>query len=648
MQVVADVAIFVFAFLGRAATILVFAWLAGRLLGATRLSWKTILTAGVIGYVSNRVVVFAFGWSGEFFLLELVFTMMAIVGIELFSRPGRTRLVLKPPSIPHPVRALRGSIQLTRRSAEITGIAVKHGLGPALGLTRRGGGGGDVGALARRGRDAMEEAGGTFVKLGQLLSTRVDLIPPSAAKEFTKLQEHVAPADPEAIRLLLETELERPVTEIFSEFEWQPIAAASIAQVHLARLHSGETVVVKVQRPGIADTIEQDLTIMARLARIAESTVWGAAFGISAFVADFSNGLREELDFGIEARNASEVAVAVAHLEEIRIPKVYDDLSTLRVLVMERLEGVSVGQAGRLEALGLDGEKLARLLLRAEMEPMFAGERFHADPHPGNVIILDDGHLGLVDLGATGRLDTFEQASIADMMIALRQRDPALLREATMEVATIRRSLDPRQLERALAQFMARHLGPGATPSAAMLNELMQVFLAFGIALPPTTTTMFRALVTLEGTLEALSPGFPIIEAAQDIAAELVRGRFAPQSLQEQAREEMLRLVPILQRVPRHLDRIATLIERGEITIRVSLFSDESDVKVIARLVNRAVLALLGSALGLLSVILLGTPGGPSFSDTVSFFDILGYIGLYIGAVLILRAVLAAVRDESG
>jgi ubiquinone biosynthesis protein len=176
----------------------------------------------------------------------------------------------------------------------------------------------------------------------------------------------------------------------------------------------------------------------------------------------------------------------------------------------------------------------------------------------------------------------------------------------------------------------------------------MQVFLAFGIALPPTTTTMFRALVTLEGTLEALSPGFPIIEAAQDIAAELVRGRFAPQSLQEQAREEMLRLVPILQRVPRHLDRIATLIERGEITIRVSLFSDESDVKVIARLVNRAVLALLGSALGLLSVILLGTPGGPSFSDTVSFFDVLGYIGLYIGAVLILRAVLAAVRDESG
>jgi ubiquinone biosynthesis protein len=639
---------FVLAFLGRAATILVFAWFAGRLLGATRLSWKTILTAGVIGYGCNRVLVFAFGWSGEFFLLELVFTMMAIVGIELFSRPGRSRLVLKPPSIPRPVRALRKSIQLARRSAKITGIAVRHGLGSALGLTRRGGGGGDVGALARRGRDAMEEAGGTFVKLGQLLSTRVDLIPPSAAKEFTKLQEQVAPANSGAIRLLLETELERPVTEIFSEFEWQPIAAASIAQVHLARLHSGETVVVKVQRPGIADTIEQDLTIIARLARIAEGTVWGAALGISAFVADFSNGLREELDFGIEARNISEVAVAVAHLEEIRIPKVYDDLSTLRVLVMERLEGVSVGQAGSIEALGLDGEKLARLMLRAEMEPMFGGERFHADPHPGNVIVLDDGRLGLVDLGATGRLDTFEQASIADMLMALRQRDPALLREATMEVATARRSLDPRQFERALAQFMARHLSPGATPSAAMLNELMQVFLAFGIALPATTTTMFRALVTLEGTLEALSPGFPIIDAAQDIAAELVRGRFSSQSLQEQVKEEMLRLAPILQRVPRHLDRIATLIERGEITIRVSLFSDESDVAVIARLVNRAVLALLGSALGLLSVILLGTPGGPLFSDTVSFFDVLGYIGLYGGAVLILRAVLAAVRDESG
>jgi ubiquinone biosynthesis protein len=263
-------------------------------------------------------------------------------------------------------------------------------------------------------------------------------------------------------------------------------------------------------------------------------------------------------------------------------------------------------------------------------------------------MVLSDGRLGLLDLGCTGRLDAFEQTSIAGMLTAIHDNDPELLREAVLEIATSRRPIEERLLDRTLARFMARHLGRGAVPSLAMLNDLAQTFFRLGIVLPSSTTLLFRMLVTLEVTLTTLCPGYPVIRAARDFAPELIRERLGEGSIGERVRDEAVAMLPVLRRLPRHLDRIATMAERGELRTRVSLFSTERDVDVVSRWVNRLIVALVGASMGIVSVMLLGVSGGPVVSGSVSLFDVFGYVGLVLSTVLLLRVVVAAINEETG
>jgi ubiquinone biosynthesis protein len=632
------------------------AWLSGRLLGVSRSLAATVL-AGVAGWLAALALSLAIargdthaaGFTRNLWVFAIVFTMSSMVWIELLAKPGalaraQTGLV----RVPRPIRAVRRSGQRVSRYAQITRIAVKYGFGPALGLGRHSSDEEAVPAVpaARRLRLALEECGGMFVKLGQLLSTRADLLPESVTSELARLQDQVAPAPPEAIRELLEAELGRPVEQAFREFDWAPIAAASIGQAYRATLPSGEPVIVKVQRPGIAAAVERDLLVLAELARTAETrTAWGADYHVSELTGEFAERLREELDFRLEARNATEIAADLGAMPRVRIPKVYQELSTARVLVLEWLDGVSVREVARIDRLGLDRPALAELLLRCALQQMLVDGRFHADPHPGNVLVLGSGQLGLIDFGATGRLDPLQQASMRGMLLAVQRRDAALLRQAVLEVATLRHHFEDDQLERALARFMARHLGGGAAPSAAMFNDLLQLFFAFGISLPPEFSTFFRALVTLEGTLTTLYPGYLVIQAAEELAAEWARERLAPASLEELARNELASLALLLRRVPKHVDRIAALVERGDLRARVSLLSDEADLRAVTRLLNRVVLAVLGSVVGVLSVMLLGTRGGPPFTGNTSLFQFFGYFGLFCATVLILRVIVAVLHD---
>ena len=285
------------------------------------------------------------GFTRNLWVFAVVFTMSASVWVELLARPGalaRARRGLV--SVPHPVRAVRRSGRRLSRYAQITGIAVKHGFGSVLGLGRPDDE--DLAAqpavpAARRLRLALEECGGMFVKLGQLLSTRADLLPAGVIAELSRLLDQVAPAPPESVRALLEAELGRPVAEAFAELDPEPIAAASIAQAYRGRLRSGEAVVVKVQRPGVAESVDRDLLVLAELA------------------GEFAERLREELDFRLEARNATEVAAGLTPADGVRVPAVHAELSTARILVMEWLDGVSVREVERIDAMGLDRSRLA-------------------------------------------------------------------------------------------------------------------------------------------------------------------------------------------------------------------------------------------------------------------------------------------------
>jgi ubiquinone biosynthesis protein len=312
---------------------------------------------------------------------------------------------------------------------------------------------------------------------------------------------------------------------------------------------------------------------------------------------------------------------------------------------MEWFDGVSVRDTDRFDELGADRAKLADALLRTALQQMLVDGHFHADPHPGNVLLLADGRLALIDFGASGRLDALQQSALREVMFAIGRREAGILRQAVLEVSTVRRGFDDDQFERGVARFMARFLGPGATPSAAMLNQLLALFFAFGVALPPEFSTFFRALVTLEGTLTTICPGYLVIDAAQEVAQEWVEDRPLPATVESFARDELVRMAPMLRRLPYRIDRLTTMAERGDLTARVSLFSLPDDVKVLTTLVNRILLAFLGAGVGVMSVILIGIKGGPDFAGQTSLYEFFGYFGLFCSTVLVMRVLVAILRD---
>ena len=636
--------------------VLVLAWLVGRLLGVRR-SWTTTLLSGVIGWAGGVALSLAIasqrsdpdtGFTRNVWLFSTLGVMSASVWIELLAKPGTlARAQTGLTSIPHPIKALKRRGRRVSRYAQITRIAIRNGLGPSLGLGRHSEDGqARQVPFARRLRHSLEECGGMFVKMGQVASTRSDLVSPPVAEELSHLQDHVAPAPPDAVRELLEDELDAPVEEVFDEFDWKPLAAASIGQAHRARLHGGRQVIVKVQRPGVADSVHRDLDVLDELATMVEQrTTWGAEYRVSDLADEFAERLREELDFEIEARNASDIAANLDGDSKVRIPAVYHELTTRRVLVMEWLDGVSVRETEEIDELGFDRRALAEELLRCMMQQMLVDAQYHADPHPGNVMVLRDGRLGLIDFGAASRIDPLQQTAIREVMIGVSQRDADLLRQAVFQVATLRRDVDDEELERALSRFMTRHLAPGMVPSAAMFNDLLQLFFTFGINLPPELSTFFRALITLEGTLTTLSPGYNVIERAEAIAGEWMRARIAPSTLEELAREELIRMGPILRRLPRRLDRMANQIERGNLRARVSLFSDPHDERVVTKLVNRTVLALAGGVVGVIGAMLINVRGGPPFAGDTSLYEFFGYFSLFCSVVLIMRVIVSVLHD---
>jgi ubiquinone biosynthesis protein len=654
--------------------ILLLAIVIGRLLGVRR-SPGTMLLSGVVGWIAGAVLALVLarnhehgetGFVRNLWLFGAFFTMSAAVWIEMLAKPGTlARAQNRLASIPRPARAIRRKTQRLGRYAQITRIAARYGLSRSLGMFGTGADDeqgddlddreelhdGDGGAVRRapyprRLRLALQEAGGMFVKAGQVMSTRADLLPQPVVDELSRLQDNVAPAPRTDVEPMVAEELGRPITEVFEEFDWDPIAAASIGQAYRARLRSGERVVVKVQRPGVAESVERDLDVVRRLAGSLQARGGRAAeYHVDELVQEFAARLREELDFEIEARSTTEMASQLADMPRVRIPKVHGALVTRKVLVIEWFDGVSVRQTERIDALGVDRGELAELLLRCFLQQMLVDGHFHADPHPGNILVLADGSLGLIDFGATGRLDTLQQAAVLQMLVAVSERQPEVLRHAVLDVATVPEGFDDEQFERALARFMARHLGMGATPSAAMFNEMLQLFFGFGIVVPAELSTFFRALIVLDGTITTLAPGFLVIDGAQKLAREWARERVTPATLQQLARDEVVKLMPILRRLPQRVDRLIALAERGDLRARVSLLSAEHDVRIITRLANRAVLALLGAASGLISVLLLGIPGGPELSGQTSLYEFLGYFGLFCSTVLITRVLIAILRD---
>jgi ubiquinone biosynthesis protein len=654
--------------------VLILALIAARLIGA-RTSWRRALLVGFAGIVTGGAFVgslvfqahqteknFNFSnYAPVFFTVAIVAIMLIYVALELLARPRPRRVRPRGSGIPHPIRSIRRRLARWDRYLQITSIATRYGLSPYLGFRR-----GSIAAsstsnprqrkLWARVRDALEEAGGSFIKLGQVLSTRPDLLPSDAITAFSSLQDQVAPAPQKEIEAMLAEELSAPLADLFAEFDSKPLAAASIAQVYRARLTSGEPVIVKVQRPGIREPIERDLDILISLARTIEArAAWAQKFGVVDMAEGFAEALREELDFRIEARNTLTVAATAEARKSqasVHIPRIFSHLSTSRVLVVGWLDGVSVRDAGPLiEERGLARVDLARNLLRSMLHQIMSDGTFHADPHPGNVMVLRDGRVALLDFGSVGRLDPFQQTALRQMLVALDRRDAAMLADALLDLAQAqedRTTADEDRLVRALAQLMAQRFGPGMPLGPALFAELFEVLFAFGLAFQPVIGGVFRALITLQGTLEVLAPGFQLLDEARTVGAELLQEAMAPASIRTAVTDEALTLFPILRRLPRRLDHVTAALERGTLSVNTRSFADERDVNVLKSLVNRGVLAFLGAALGWIAVQLLNLQGGPMLAPAFSVYQLFGYFSLFCGIVLMLRVVIVIARERLG
>ena len=354
---------------------------------------------------------------------------------------------------------------------------------------------------------------------------------------------------------------------------------------------------------------------------------------------EFVRTLNDELDFRLEAANILDIGEAIDGNPGVRVPHVHVELVTRRVVVEERFRGPSVSDAERIKALGLDRTALADRLVQAMLDQLLHGH-FHADLHPGNVLLLDDGSLGLIDFGLTGRLDASLRSALLDLVAAFAAGDPAGLRAGIEQVAVVGVVGQDLALDQALARLLSDATRAGGGVGVEAMNDLVVLLSSFDIHLPSELTTCLRALVLLDGTVRAIDPGFVLIDAVRERVAgptSLVEGPAG-----DQLRDELLRQLPRLRRLPDHLERIAAVTARGDLRARVSLLSLPEDVRVLTLLVNRVLLVAAGGALVLGSAVLVAAT---SSSPGTSLAEATGFIGLGVGLLLILRVVAAVVRD---
>ncbi|MGW5869085.1 ABC1 kinase family protein [Streptomyces sp. NPDC055239] len=630
---------------GTLAIVLLPAFLGRRLLGI-KAGPLRLLVAGVVGVsVSGTLLGPQLQNSDRRHVLlslmigiGLLTAMVTLVSLRALLPPGSGPLDL--------IRGVRGRIARGRRYTHIARIAGRHGLGPYLRGRRAVENAAPHQLLAQELRQALQAGGVTFVKLGQLMSTRRDLLPQPYVEELSRLQDQVAPAPWPQVQETLIAELGADPGQVFAEFDRLPLAAASIAQVHAAVLHDGTRVVVKIQRPGIQELVERDLDIVNRLAATLQSrTNWGRSLGLTDLARGFAVALCEELDFRIEARNMTAVRMAAEARGDwsVTVPQVFEQLGTARVLVMSRIDGVPLGRVapGTAEL----GEKLASTLLTALLNQIMQDGVFHADPHPGNIMVLPDGTPAMLDFGSVGRIDTGLRASMAGLFLAVDRGDPTALCDALLEVTNRPEQVDEQRLRRALGHFSARYLVHGGAQDAVMFTELFRLMTDFRLAVPPEIAAVFRALATMEGTLTRLSDGFDIVEASRAYAATQFARQLSPGTAGETARDELVALLPVLRRLPRRLDRISGALEEGRLGVNVRLLADPRDQRVIGELLSRVLLAFLAVFFGIAGVLLLlGSKGGPEVATGLGLYALIGYHLLLLSGVLVLRTVYTLAR----
>ena len=478
-----------------------------------------------------------------------------------------------------------------------------------------------------RVRLAFTELGTTFIKLGQVLSTRPDLVGPELAGELAHLQTAVA-ADPfETVRTTIETELGKPLGTLFSRFEEAPMASASIAQAHRAALDTGEDVVVKVQHAGIKDKILPDLDILAGLAELAEKHAPQVRiYQPCAVVRQFRRTLLRELYFTFERHHLEEFAAHFADDETVHFPRAYRDYSSRRVLTMERLDGILGIDSAALAASGADLNEFARRGATMYLQMIFRDAFYHADPHPGNLLLLPGGVVGVLDCGMIGRLDEELAEAIEEMLMAVVSPSSTDLAEILLRLGSAPPNTPHSELRADVSDFVADYTGQTIQEMnlSAALNDLLAIIRRYNITLPPPLSLLLRTLVELEGTAQKLSPEFSLAEVIRPFYTTMVRRRLSPRRILGRLQHAYADWERLVSALPRDLGDVMKRVRDG--TFSVHLHHRQLDP-----VVNRLVLGMMTSAL-IVGSSLLWSMKAPPVVAGVSVFGGASYmVAMYLG-----------------
>jgi ubiquinone biosynthesis protein len=550
---------------------------------------------------------------------------------------------------------LERAFQDLNRLRQIAAAVAKHGFGAYLERTRlrdvlgRDAPAAEGDALpppdrktAARFRQLLADLGPTFIKLGQLLSTRPDVLPSHWVEELESLQDACPPLAMDEVRGEIERGLGRPVEELFASLDETPLASASIAQVHRAVTHDGEPVVVKVQRPRIREQIDSDLALLHYLARLLEAVIEETGiYTPTGVIEEFDRTVHEELDFSNEARNARAMRDAAEGRDFIVIPRVHDALSTATVLTLDYVAGTKISDVRAQN--GHDVERVARNLIEASFRQLFEDGLFHGDPHPGNLLVLDDDRIALIDFGLVGRLTRAQQEALVTLIVAVALRDPDTVARILNRIGVPESHTPIAEFRDDIRSILDRYLGLSLDEirTATLLRDLLDLAIRHRIRIPKEYAVLAKASITIEGIIRRLYPKLDILQIGLPYAKELLFSRFNPSDASGALMKSLLKLQALAEDVPGQLSQILVDIEGGK--LRVNVAGDAIDrigthVRAMALLVF---LGLLSAALtvGGLVVVAARGPTALGIGALASAALLSGVAALYHVATLRMRKI---------
>lgn len=489
-------------------------------------------------------------------------------------------------------------------------------------------------------RRAMEESGPTFVKLGQLLATRVDLFAPEWIAELEKLQDHAPLVPIDDIKRQLQASLPDSLETFFSEFDNTPLAAGSIAQVHRASLHDGSAVIVKVRRPGIREIIDADMRLLLRFAKMIETELpeW-RCYRPEEVVRRFKSSLYRELDLAAECHNAERIANAFVDHPDIVVPGVYWDLTSECVNVQEFISGIPAHDLSAIDAAGLNRKKLALIGAETALKMMLEDGFFHADPHPGNLFYLPDNRVALIDFGMVGRLSDKRRDQVIDMLQGLVQRDSQQITDVLL-LWTLDAGVDTEKLTQEVDDFIDQYHGIPLKQLnlSAMLGSVTLILRDNQLALPSDLAMLMKVFVTLESIGRKLDPDFDMVSVAMPIVRKSVRSRYSAAAISRRGTRAVKIGMRMLSSLPDNIRDIMQHARAGKIKVSIDVERLQHLGEQLDHSANRLTVGIVIAALIIGSSIVMTVKGGPTLVG-LPVFGLLGFLGAGFGSLWLLYSI---------